>query len=369
MSTSFSTHHDLFDEDSVEEYDSSESEEISSDSDDSNTPKPFLASFSARTKNSASAVNVEGSRKENSAEVEDKNEQEEVTSENVLQELHMRASHRRILSITPNNSSCSQSSSSLRDQEQNAGKSVDKLNEGKRDGVVESAEAGEDAESASGAESTSQKVGKSESFEKEVGIDMARSYVNVHESRRVFENHLNNQRKKQQSDEARMQALMLLNVFLNRRDLNKSRFPRNVFITSKYTPWNFIFINLFEQFSRVANFVFLLVTLVQLIPGVSPFNIWSTLLPLIFILLVTAVKEAWEDYLRHKADKITNNIQYQLVLRDGSVKQVPSCELVSGDVIIIKDQESIPADVLVLACSDSDGTCYVDTSSLDGETK
>lgn len=200
-------------------------------------------------------------------------------------------------------------------------------------------------------------------------MEMARSYINIHESRRVFENHLHSQRKKQQSDEARLQAYMLLNVFLNRRDQNKDRFPRNVFITSKYTPWNFLFINLFEQFSRVANFVFLLVTLVQLIPGVSPFNIWSTLLPLIFILLVTAIKEAWEDYLRHKADKITNNVMYKRILPDGSMQQIPSCEIVSGDVIVLEDQEAIPADILVLACSDSDGTCYVDTSSLDGETK
>lgn len=41
----------------------------------------------------------------------------------------------------------------------------------------------------------------------------------------------------------------------------------------------------------------------------------------------------------------------------------------AGDIIVLKDQEAIPADMLVLACSDTDGTCYVDTSSLDGETK
>lgn len=41
----------------------------------------------------------------------------------------------------------------------------------------------------------------------------------------------------------------------------------------------------------------------------------------------------------------------------------------AGDIIILKDGETLPADILVLACSDTDGTCYVDTSSLDGETK
>lgn len=218
----------------------------------------------------------------------------------------------------------------------------------------------------------------SDNVEKEDAIEPNRSYINIHASRRDFNSKLTQRFKKQQSDEARMQSLMLMNIFLNRHEQNQYRFPRNVYITSKYTVFNFLFINLFEQFSRVANFVFLLVTLVQLIPGVSPFNIWSTLAPLIFILLVTALKEAYEDYLRHKADEITNHVIYQRVTRDGraalsfssigSVEEVPSCELVAGDVIVIKDQGSIPADMLVLACSDSDGTCYVDTSSLDGET-
>ena len=53
----------------------------------------------------------------------------------------------------------------------------------------------------------------------------------------------------------------------------------------------------------------------------------------------------------------------------GSLCEVPSKDLVAGDIIVLKDEETLPADVLVLACSDTDGTCFVDTSSLDGETK
>ena len=371
MNNNVSTSNDLFDEDSAEESVESESEELSEDSTESNTPKPFLASFSAKSQKFVRTLSENGI-----GDGEDENttmdtEKGEPTHENVLQEVYNRASHRRILSITPRDSSCSQSSTSLR----GGAKSVTSMGNDPKEEILEiklpAESAGLPPSSTSSQQISPPPKGKVQSdiFEKDSGMDLARSYVNIHESRRVFENHLHSQRKKQQSDEARLQAYMLLNVFLNRRDQNKDRFPRNVFITSKYTPWNFLFINLFEQFSRVANFVFLLVTLVQLIPGVSPFNIWSTLLPLIFILLVTAIKEAWEDYLRHKADKITNNVMYKRILPDGSVQQIPSCEIVSGDVIILQDQEAIPADILVLACSDSDGTCYVDTSSLDGETK
>ena len=367
MNNSLSTSNDLFDEDSAEESVQSQSEEVSEDSTQSNEPAPFLASFSVKSQKFLGAPSENGESGNSAVDPE----RGELVNENVLQEVYNRASHRRMLSITPNNSSCSQSASSLRGRAE----SVTSTGNGPKGEALEiklpAESTGLPASPVSSHKISPPPKGKTQSdiFEKDSGMEMARSYINIHESRRVFENHLHSQRKKQQSDEARLQAYMLLNVFLNRRDQNKDRFPRNVFITSKYTPWNFLFINLFEQFSRVANFVFLLVTLVQLIPGVSPFNIWSTLLPLIFILLVTAIKEAWEDYLRHKADKITNNVMYKRILPDGSMQQIPSCEIVSGDVIVLEDQEAIPADILVLACSDSAGTCYVDTSSLDGETK
>ena len=39
-----------------------------------------------------------------------------------------------------------------------------------------------------------------------------------------------------------------------------------------------------------------------------------------------------------------------------------------GDFILIRSDDQIPADIVVLATSDSDGACYVETKNLDGET-
>ncbi|GAA5939061.1 uncharacterized protein JCM15063_004409 [Sporobolomyces koalae] len=39
-----------------------------------------------------------------------------------------------------------------------------------------------------------------------------------------------------------------------------------------------------------------------------------------------------------------------------------------GDVVLLKENDQIPADVVVLATSDSDGLCFVETKNLDGET-
>lgn len=52
---------------------------------------------------------------------------------------------------------------------------------------------------------------------------------------------------------------------------------------------------LFEQFRRYSNIFFLLIALLQQIPDVSPTGRYTTLVPLVFILSVSAIKEIIED--------------------------------------------------------------------------
>merc|ERR1712228_451099 len=54
----------------------------------------------------------------------------------------------------------------------------------------------------------------------------------------------------------------------------------------------FLPLNLFEQFRRIANIYFLMIICIQLIPGVSPFPIGTSIMPLAFILIVGAIKDA-----------------------------------------------------------------------------
>jgi phospholipid-translocating ATPase len=39
-----------------------------------------------------------------------------------------------------------------------------------------------------------------------------------------------------------------------------------------------------------------------------------------------------------------------------------------GDIVLLRDNDQIPADIVVLSTSDQDGLCYVETKNLDGET-
>jgi P-type E1-E2 ATPase len=43
-------------------------------------------------------------------------------------------------------------------------------------------------------------------------------------------------------------------------------------------------------------------------------------------------------------------------------------ELVVGDVILMKENEECPADIVVLQTSSDQGLCHVQTANLDGET-
>lgn len=49
------------------------------------------------------------------------------------------------------------------------------------------------------------------------------------------------------------------------------------------------------------------------------------------------------------------------------IKTIYWRELRAGDIVIVKKDERIPADMIVLAVSNPEGTLYIDTSTLDGE--
>lgn len=65
--------------------------------------------------------------------------------------------------------------------------------------------------------------------------------------------------------------------------------------TTKYTWYNFLPKNLFEQFHRLANVYFLFIVILNWIPAINAFGKEIAMLPLMFVLTVTAVKDAYED--------------------------------------------------------------------------
>eukprot|EP00092_Neocalanus_flemingeri_P034853 GFUD01037928.1.p1 GENE.GFUD01037928.1~~GFUD01037928.1.p1 ORF type:complete len:1087 (-),score=203.66 GFUD01037928.1:753-4013(-) len=141
----------------------------------------------------------------------------------------------------------------------------------------------------------------------------------------------------------------------------------NSISTTKYSLITFLPRYLYEQFRKYWNVYFLVIGLMQQIPDVSPTGRWNTILPLTFILMMTALKELFEDLHRRREDNRINNKKVQ-VLKGNQWKKTAWSALKVGDIVRVENKEPFPADLILLSSSESTGICYIETSNLDGET-
>lgn len=121
---------------------------------------------------------------------------------------------------------------------------------------------------------------------------------------------------------------------------------------------------------------------------------------MLIIIALTALKDAYEDFRRHQADKRVNQSVCQVLggtinanrtrgksrtfVRGlplpGKKPKLPEADpddlwtptlwedLRVGDFVRISDDQPIPADILICSTSDPDNVAYVETKNLDGET-
>ncbi|KAF7929766.1 hypothetical protein BELL_0037g00080 [Botrytis elliptica] len=187
----------------------------------------------------------------------------------------------------------------------------------------------------------------------------------------------------------------------------------NTIRSSRYTIWNFVPRQLFFQFSKLANAYFLLVSILQMVPGLSPTGSYTTIAPLLVFVMISMAKEGYDDVRRYKLDQVENNNQ-TLVLnahapldinekshigskgpRSKRVKKglgIDSPETVHeidieatasgprhwatmkwkylkvGDIIKLERDEAVPADILLLHADGPNNIAFIETMALDGET-
>ncbi|KAH9606304.1 hypothetical protein KSS87_020637 [Heliosperma pusillum] len=144
-------------------------------------------------------------------------------------------------------------------------------------------------------------------------------------------------------------------------------FAGNSIRTSKYSVLTFLPRNLFEQFHRVAYIYFLIIAVLNQLPQLAVFGRGASILPLAFVLIVSAIKDAFEDYRRHRNDREENN-RVASVLVDGQF-QLKKWKLIQvGEVIKLSSNQTLPCDIVLLSTSDPTGVAYVQTINLDGES-
>ncbi|EON96401.1 putative phospholipid-transporting atpase 1 protein [Phaeoacremonium minimum UCRPA7] len=180
----------------------------------------------------------------------------------------------------------------------------------------------------------------------------------------------------------------------------------NAIRTARYSVIDFFPKQLWFQFTRLGNFYFLCVGVPQTVPGLSTTGNVTTILPLMFFVLLTIVKEGYDDYKRHRLDKVENATRATVLRRaghgsesehgrrallglkkngttaatiheenDGSEAFGPFywaktewSHLKVGDIVKLARDDDVPADLILLHADGEDGMAYIETMALDGET-
>lgn len=147
----------------------------------------------------------------------------------------------------------------------------------------------------------------------------------------------------------------------------KHTFPSNEVKTTRYNLLNFIPKSLLWQFKRAANIYFLIISILTTTPY-SPKNPYSMGATFAAVLIATMIKEGYEDYFRWLQDVEVNSAKVHIYdTSTANVQDSKARELQVGDIIQVLQDETIPADIVLLASSDIKGISYVNTMNLDGE--
>lgn len=152
------------------------------------------------------------------------------------------------------------------------------------------------------------------------------------------------------------------------------KFPANAVSNAKYTPWSFLPRTLYNEFSFFFNLYFLFVALSQVVPVLRIGYMSSYIAPLAFVVAISLGKEAWDDIGRRRRDAEANAEEFTVLSfgppAGGNSRNVPdsrlgenvyeitkkSRDLKVGEVLKIKKDQRLPADVVILKSTVTEST-------------
>lgn len=192
----------------------------------------------------------------------------------------------------------------------------------------------------------------------------------------------------------------------------------NAITSSRYTIYSFLPKQIYAQFSKVANIYFFVIAILQMIPGWSTTGTYTTIIPLLVFMGISMAREAWDDLRRHRLDNdenrrttrilvknsdMTEKLEYQqdhvtdIQTDQHSYSESPSAntiiptthftnlkllashhnvhmvdtewkDLKVGDFVTLRQDEWVPADLILLTSDAENNEVFVETMALDGET-
>ena len=146
----------------------------------------------------------------------------------------------------------------------------------------------------------------------------------------------------------------------------------------KYSVLLFLPTVIYNQFKQFGNFFYLIMTISQFIPEIKVGFLFAYLSPLCVVIVVSLLKEMIDDINRRIQDLKTNSTKITTIKMEknkNSQKEFKrflksSSNLKIGDIIELKKDERVPADIIVLKTfnESEDNQAFIRTDQLDGET-
>ncbi|NXT00196.1 AT8B3 ATPase, partial [Jacana jacana] len=149
--------------------------------------------------------------------------------------------------------------------------------------------------------------------------------------------------------------------------LSKKKYAGNAIKTAKYNIFTFLPLNLYEQFHRMANVYFVFVILLQTFPEISTLPWFTLLFPLSCLLTIRGLRDLIDDIGRHQSDRNINSRPCE-ILSGKSFQWQKWRDICVGDIVRLRKESFIPADMLLLCSSEPSSLCYLETADIDGET-
>ncbi|XP_014739808.1 PREDICTED: phospholipid-transporting ATPase IK [Sturnus vulgaris] len=149
--------------------------------------------------------------------------------------------------------------------------------------------------------------------------------------------------------------------------LSRRKYSGNAIRTAKYNLLTFLPLNLYEQFHRMANVYFVFVILLQTFPEISTLPWYTLLFPLSCLLIIRGLRDLIDDIGRHRSDRSINSRPCE-ILAGRRFRWQRWRDICVGDIVRLRKDSVVPADLLLLCSSEPSSLCYVETADIDGET-
>ncbi len=113
--------------------------------------------------------------------------------------------------------------------------------------------------------------------------------------------------------------------------------------------------------------MFLITSIIGCIKILSTITITSALTPIFIVIGIGLIMDLIEELKRYRNDLETNNSKTKIYKNKKFIKKEWR-NIKIGNLIKVKKDEIVPADLFVVCSSNKEGNFFLQTSNLDGET-